>query len=169
MNVMHKFTALLLCLVLTVSLAACGGVAEAPVGDKICTLAISCETILDNLHELTEGKEDLVPSDGILLAETEVSFSEGESVFDILLREMQSRKIHMSFTTSPIYESAYIEAIGNLYEFDCGALSGWMYCVNGVYPDYGVSKYYPQEGDVIEFHYTCDLGRDLGQVWVEQQ
>ena len=169
MKFTNKLTALLLCLVLAVSLAACGGAAEVPAGDRTCTLGICCETILDNLDELTEGKTDLVPADGILLEATEVSFSEGESVFDILLREMQSRKIHMSFTTSPIYESAYIEAIGNLYEFDCGALSGWMYCVNGVYPDYGVSKYYPQEGDVIEFHYTCDLGRDLGQVWVEQK
>ena len=169
MKILRKFTSVLLSLVLLTALTACGGAAEAPAGDLSCTLTISCETILDNLAELTEGKEALVPEDGVLLETTEVYFSQGESVFDILLREMQSRKIHMDFSTSPVYESAYIEGIGNLYEFDCGALSGWMYSVNGVYPDYGVSKYYPQEGDDIRFNYTCDLGRDLGQEWVEQQ
>ena len=50
-----------------------------------------------------------------------------------------------------------------LYEFDCGRWSGWMYCVNGWYPNYGASRYQVRQGDVIEWHYTCDLGRDLGR------
>lgn len=40
-----------------------------------------------------------------------------------------------------MYNSAYIEGINNLYEFDCGSLSGWMYKVNEWFPNYGCSRY----------------------------
>ena len=127
-----------------------------------CYLSIDCSTILYNMEFLTEGKEILVPADGMILYETAVTFYPGESVFDVLQRVTRDNRIHMSSRFTPIYNSAYIEAIGNLYEFDCGANSGWMYNVNGWYPNYGVSRYVVQQGDVIQFNYTCDLGRDLG-------
>ena len=53
---------------------------------------------------------------------------------------------------SAMYNSVYVEGINNLYEFDCGRWSGWMYCVNGWYPNYGCSRYQVQQGDVIEWH-----------------
>lgn len=96
-------------------------------------------------------------------------FTEGESVFDVLLRVCTEQKIHMEFTETPMYQSAYIEGIGNLYEFDCGDLSGWMYRVNGCFPNYGCSQYTLADGDVIEWLYTCDLGKDVGGAFVTQQ
>lgn len=129
---------------------------------KTCYLSISCATILDNMDELADGKDVLVPADGTILARSEVVFYEGESVFDLLQRETQNRKIHMESSFTPMYNSAYIEGIGNLYEFDCGSESGWEYRVNGWFPNYGVSRYALQQGDEVEFLYTCDLGRDLG-------
>ena len=54
-----------------------------------------------------------------------------------------------------------------LYEFDCGKLSGWMYNVNGWYPNYGCSQYEVSNGDVIQWRYTCDLGRDVGDSFYE--
>ncbi len=132
-----------------------------------CYLTISCATILDNMGDLTEGKESLVPQNGILFPRTKVSFYPGESVYDILKRVTKENRIHMESSFTPMYNSAYVEGIGNLYEFDCGANSGWMYCVNGWYPNYGVSRYVPQDQDEIQFNYTCDLGRDLGQFWNE--
>lgn len=132
-----------------------------------CYLTISCATILDNMDDLTEGKEGLVPQNGVLLPRTKVTFSPGESVYDILNRVTKEHRIHMESSFTPMYNSAYIEGIGNLYEFDCGANSGWMYCVNGWYPNYGVSRYVPQDQDEIQFNYTCDLGRDLGEFWTE--
>jgi hypothetical protein len=68
----------------------------------------------------------------------------------------------MASRVTPIYRAAYVEAIQNLYEFDCGELSGWMYRVNGVFPNYGCSRYTLKAGDVVEWLYTCDLGRDIG-------
>ena len=128
-----------------------------------CTLLVECSTILNNMGDLTEGKESLVPADGIIYEKQTVTFYEGESVFDVLLREMQNNRIHMEYVMTPMYNSNYIEGINNLYEKDCGRWSGWMYCVNGWYPNYGCSRYQVQQGDEIEWHYTCDLGRDLGQ------
>ena len=127
-----------------------------------CYLTIDCSTILYNMENLTEGKDILVPSDGVLLPRTAVTFYAGESVFDVLQRVTMENRIHMSSRFTPIYNSASIEAIGNLSEFDCGSGSGWMSNVNGWYPNYGVSRYVLQDGDDIQFNYTCDLGRDLG-------
>lgn len=126
-----------------------------------CYLSIECKTILSRMEDLTPGKESLVPSDGVILSRKAISFEEGESVFDVLLRATQTYGIHMEYEYTPGFGSHYIEGINNLYEFDCGAGSGWMYYVNGVKPNYGVSKYTVKDGDIIELKYTCDLGFDL--------
>ncbi|RXZ83010.1 DUF4430 domain-containing protein [Paenibacillaceae bacterium] len=126
------------------------------------TLFVTAATILDNMDQFNEDKLEVLPKDGIIYKKRTVTFYEGESVFDLLLREMKSNKIHMEFSMTPIYNSNYVEGINNLYEFDCGELSGWMYKVNGWYPNYGSSRYSLQDGDVVEWVYTCDLGRDIG-------
>lgn len=137
---------------------------DAVISDKelTCTLSVRCDTVLDNIKQLDGEKADIVPKDGIIYAEKQITFYEGESVFNLLLREMKQNKIHMEFVDTPIYNSAYIEGIANLYEFDCGELSGWMYKVNGWFPNYGCSRYELKQGDKVEWIYTCDLGRDIG-------
>ena len=127
-----------------------------------CTFSISCATILDNWDKCDDSKKPLVPADGVILPSTTVTFSEGESVFDVLQRVCQDNKIHMESVWTPMYNSAYVEGIHNLYEFDVGSLSGWMYSVNGWFPNYGCSRYALQSGDVVEWVYTCDLGYDIG-------
>ena len=76
---------------------------------------------------------------------------------------MKKNGIHMAFSFNPVFNSRYIEGINNLYEFNCGSGSGWMYRVNGVFPNYGCSQYQVEDGDTIEWLYTCDLGVDLGR------
>ena len=127
-----------------------------------CTISIRCDTILDHLDWLDPEKVELVPDDGVILAPVSVTFYEGESVFNVLQRVCKQNAIHMEFENTPMYNSAYIEGIHNLYEFDCGELSGWMYSVNGWFPNYGCSRYALQAGDVIAWVYTCDLGYDVG-------
>ena len=133
-----------------------------------CTISIRCATILDHLDELDPEKVELVPEDGWILAPVTVEFTAGQNVFDVLLATVKANAIHMEYQNTPMYETAYIEGIGNLYEFDCGALSGWMYRVNGWFPNYGCSRYAVQAGDVIEWVYTCDLGSDVGGSGVSQ-
>ena len=127
-----------------------------------CTFSIECSTILNNLDMLDPNKLEMVPSGGVILKKTTVTFYEGESVFDVLQRLCKEKGIHMEAEWTPIYNSAYVEGIHNLYEFDCGALSGWMYKVNGWYPNYGSSRYQLKDGDTVEWRYTCDLGNDVG-------
>lgn len=136
--------------------------AEPATAEKTCTISVSCGTILQNLSWLDPAKVGLVPADGIILPNTKASFTEGESAFGVLQRELKKTKIHLEFTSTPLYQSVYIEGIHNLYEFDCGERSGWMYRVNGKFPGYGCSRYQVQPGDRIEWLYTCDLGQDIG-------
>lgn len=131
-----------------------------------CTFSIECSTILNNLEDLDPDKLELVPSDGVILPPTTVTFNEGESVFDVLQRVCKENNIHLESSWTPIYNSAYIEGIHNLYEFDCGNLSGWTYRVNGWYPNYGCSRYQLVQGEVVEWRYTCDLGKDVGCDWM---
>lgn len=127
-----------------------------------CTISISCASILNHLALCDPEKVELVPEDGWILEPVTVTFYEGESVFNVLRRVCKQNRIHMEFEDTPIYNSAYIEGIHNLYEFDVGELSGWMYSVNGWFPNYGCSRYQLRDGDVICWVYTCDLGDDVG-------
>lgn len=142
--------------------------------DNYCTISISCSTLTDKRDKLKGGKAQFVPSDGYILHEVRVKFTEGETAFDILKRVCaantctdnckycQAEGIQYEASYTPAYQSWYVKGIHQLYEKDCGAYSGWMYKVNGVFPNYGSSAYTVQNGDRIEWLYTCDLGEDIG-------
>lgn len=126
-----------------------------------CTFSIRCDTVLNNMDMLKEEKREIIPSDGVVLSPITVTVSQGESVFDALKQVTKNRGIHLEFQMTPAYNSAYIEGINNLYQFDCGNLSGWVFMVNGQTTNYGCSRYQIQEGDVVEWLYTCNMGKDL--------
>ena len=50
----------------------------------------------------------------------------------------------------------------SLGEFDHKSASGWMYCVNCVFPNVGFSDYYMGDGDVMRVQFTLALGSDIG-------
>lgn len=128
-----------------------------------CSIEIRCDSILNNMSDLKKGKKKYVPSSGCILSKTEVEFSEGETVFDVLKKVCNSNSIQLEYSWTPIYDSYYIEGIHQLYEFDCGSESGWMYQVNGTFPNYGCSSYTLNKNDVIKWSYTCKgLGADIG-------
>jgi len=126
------------------------------------TISVRCDAVLSNMNLLNKEKHEIVPADGIIFPETVVTAYAGESAFNVLQRELRRARIHMEYRSTPIYNSAYIEGINNLYEYDAGELSGWMYRVNGMFPNYGCSRYQLQSDDVVEWVYSCDLGKDVG-------
>ena len=128
------------------------------ISEKIntCTIQIRCDSILSNMESLKAGKERFVPSNGVVLASSAVEFRDGETGFDVLKRACSSAGIQLEYSYTPAYGSYYIEGINNLYEFDCGSRSGWMYTVNGWAPNYGCSSYEMKKGDVIVWNYTCN-------------
>ena len=50
----------------------------------------------------------------------------------------------------------------SLGEQDFTQGSGWMYCVNGVFPNYSLSECYLQDGDVLRLRFTLAYGKDIG-------
>jgi len=126
------------------------------------TLSVRVDTILRNMDLLDREKHELIPTNGVIFPTTRIRVEQGETVFDVLQREMRRAGIHMSSRFTPAFNSAYVEAIHNIFEFDVGPLSGWMYRVNGTFPNFGSSQYILRPDDVIEWVYTVDLGRDVG-------
>lgn len=50
----------------------------------------------------------------------------------------------------------------SLGEFDFCKGSGWMFTINGKYPNMGLSDCYLNDGDVLRIRYTLAFGRDIG-------
>lgn len=128
-----------------------------------CTVSVRCDTILDNYDKLDPAKAEFVPEDGVILATVKVPFAEGETAFDATKQACEAYGLQLEYSWTPLYDSYYVEGINYLYEFDCGSESGWMFKVNGWFPNYGASSYVLEDGDAIIWEYTCvGLGADLG-------
>lgn len=110
--------------------------------------------------KLSDTMQGLLPADGMILDCYEVRYGDGASAFDVIAAAAKENKIHMEYKGGK--SLPYIEGAANLYEFDCGPLSGWMYKVNGWFPSFGMGQYKVQPGDSVELIYTCDLGQDVG-------
>ncbi|HBV66805.1 MAG TPA: hypothetical protein DEF04_00460, partial [Clostridiales bacterium] len=100
---------------------------------------------------------------GYVMSPTKIEITPGETVWDVLKRELDKRGIEYKVSFNPRYNSVYIESIEGDGEMDHGQFSGWMYNVNGRYPDYGASLYELEDGDVVQWRYTTNLGVDLGE------
>ena len=120
------------------------------------TLSIRCDTIAGL------GDSEFVPEDGCILETTTYAFAQDETVYDILVRAVKENKLHMEKKkTGSGTRDYYICGIANIYEYDWGELSGWMYYVNGESPSVGCGEYRVKDGDRIEWLYTREIGRDL--------
>ena len=127
--------------------------------ENICYISITCKTAIES-GELSDSMLSVLPEDGTVLKDYEIYYEDGATVFEILAATVKENKIHMEYTGTA--KIPYIEGIANLYEFDCGPLSGWMYQVNGWFPSFNLGQYKVERGDRIELIYTCDLGDDVG-------
>lgn len=141
---------------------------------KVCTVTVECKTIYDNLSKFKDNKKPFLPASGVILDRVQVELTGNGSAFDVLkkacaqnvctdrCRFCEASGVQLEYTYTPGFNTYYIEGIHQIYEKDCGAQSGWMYCVNGKYPDVGASAYTVSAGDTIVFSFTCDMGEDIG-------
>ncbi|MEZ7172844.1 DUF4430 domain-containing protein [Sporosarcina sp. OR05] len=102
----------------------------------------------------------VISSTEVPLAPTEMDIQDGDSVLSALIAITKSKKIQMDYRGGQ-GATAYVEGIDNVYEFDRGQGSGWMYRVNGIFPDRGAGVVPLQDGDRVEWLYTTNLGVDL--------
>ena len=96
---------------------------------------------------------------GTILEATEAAWNEGDTAFSVLKNITRAQGIPMEFSGSGA--SVYVEGIANLYEFDEGATSGWVYRVNGTLVSKSAGACVLHPGDRIEWIYTLNLGKDL--------
>ena len=78
-----------------------------------------------------------------------------------LLKDI-GRELKIPVVVKVSFMGTYIEGINNLFEFEHGAQSGWIYFVNGESQGIGCDSYILQDGDYVEWRYTLDLGKDIG-------
>lgn len=113
--------------------------------EKFCRIAINCHTVLKNKDKLKSNYQ--IPSGGKIYS-GQLKIEDGDTVMTVL------KRTGVSIDTS----KGYVQGIDGLYEFDCGRYSGWMYKVNGKFPNVGAGKYTVHEGDQIQWLYTCERG-----------
>lgn len=128
-------------------------------GSETVFISIRCDTVAGLQSSLE------IPADGVILESTEYSIKEGDSVFDILLRAVKQNKIQLDYQGADknLLGTVYVKGINHLYEYEFGELSGWMYRVNGEFSGKGCNDYPVSDKDVIEWVYTRDLGKDVGE------
>ncbi|OBY80478.1 hypothetical protein BBG47_06340 [Paenibacillus sp. KS1] len=97
---------------------------------------------------------------GTILNTEEIEIGDSETVMDILKKATRAKKIQMDFSGAGA--AAYVKGIDNLYEFDKGSGSGWMYSINNKFPNKSAGAWEVKPGDHIQWLYTEDLGKDLG-------
>lgn len=139
-----------------------------------CTVRIECKTIYDNLNNFENNKKSFLTSSGVILDDVQVEISGTESAFEVLKKACsenvctdnckycEQNGVLLEYTYTPAFNNYYIEGIHQIYEKDCGSQSGWMYSVNGTFPDVGSSSYTVSDEDVIVFAFTCNMGEDIG-------
>ena len=103
----------------------------------------------------------VISSSEVPLPPTEMEIQKGDTVLQALISITMEKAIQMDYRGGQ-GASAYVQGLDNVYEFDRGQGSGWMYRVNGIFPDRGAGVVPLLDGDRVEWLYTTNLGEDLG-------
>lgn len=111
---------------------------------------------------------------GEMIPPVSVPITEEDTIATVTLRLLEALNIKASYTGRPA-NNFYLVAIGNFSlqgeyyesfgEFDAGAASGWMVRQNQWFINMGASEFPVEDGDRIEWLYTCRLGADIGCDW----
>lgn len=93
---------------------------------------------------------------------TKLELEKDSSAWDALNKMAKSKGIPV--VKRGRKDNLYVSHINSLGEFDFEQGSGWMYNVNGRYPNYGCDnrKSVLKDGDVIQWRFTLNVGKDLG-------
>lgn len=100
------------------------------------------------------------PKGKTFFPKTAIQIEPGETAYTLLV------KTGLNLEVSPHTQyGVYVEAIEGYGEFDDGPYSGWVCKVNGVGIGRSSALVPIHDGDVVEWLYTRDLGRDAGIIW----
>jgi len=121
-----------------------------------CSIAINCYELAKDPSLMDERFRSYIPEDGVILEKCKLKVLEGTTAYDVLNAACKKEDIPMVSTYTAIYDTYYVRSIGYLSEKAAGAMSGWVYTVNGKSPNVGSSSYKLKEGDQVVWSYTVD-------------
>ena len=108
---------------------------------------------------------------GTVVEPTKVPYKEGENIAQVTKRLLDSLGIGMKYSGT-LESGFYLGAItdfevdgtpyDSMSEFDAGVGSGWMITQNGTFINQGASEFTVQDGDILKWQYSCQLGADIG-------
>lgn len=115
-----------------------------------------------HVHTLVDGNLEQ------WIAETEYRIETGSTAADVIDAALEAH----SMTCEKTYGGTYIASVTRngvkLGEFTNGRKSGWMYTLNGVHPEVGITEQTLKDGDALVFHYTDDYTKEYGSTEPEQ-
>ncbi|NLM50361.1 MAG: DUF4430 domain-containing protein [Clostridiaceae bacterium] len=94
-----------------------------------------------------------------MIEKSKVGFFEGITAYDALKKACDEKKVQLK--VSGFGNMIYVTSIGNLSEKDKGPMSGWIFMVNGDFPDRGIDQYKLNKEDVVVLKYTT--GEEFGE------
>lgn len=115
------------------------------------TISVDCKTAVNEGYAAAEA----ISSSGTILGNKSITLKKGASVYDAL----KQTGLVVGSSTSGM--GTYVYSIQSLAEKACGPGSGWLYMVNGSFPQTSCSKYELKDGDRVKWRYTCNDGKDL--------
>lgn len=115
------------------------------------SLLISCKTAVDYGIRERPGYSGIIPENGIML-NVSVKLENGDTVMTLLVRTLRENNISLN------KQGDYIRGIGGLNERDCGGTSGWLYSVNGVFPNSSMAGFKLSDGDSVNISYSVKNG-----------
>lgn len=83
------------------------------------------------------------------------------NAFEALKYYCESNSIQLGYTGSGKF--AYVNSISGIKEKSEGPSSGWMYKVNGTFPNISAGRYDLSSNDTLEWVFTKDGGKDVGE------
>ena len=114
---------------------------------------------------------------GTIIKPIQVPFKKYENIAEVTLRLLDAMGISYQYT-GQINSNFYLSSIGNFTvsntyyesfgEFDAGAGSGWMITQNDWFLNKGASEFVVNDGDVLKWQYTCQVGSDIGDTYSEE-
>ena len=123
-----------------------------PEGESmVCTVGVSVQPALDNIHMMKEESLALLPENGWMLEPVEMTVSEGTTCLEVLQWACQEAKIPVVASGDP----PFVESIGGLSNGDGGDVSGWTYTLNGEQLMVSAAIQTVQEGDELVFSFVC--------------
>ncbi len=93
---------------------------------------------------------------GTILNQSNIAVEMGESIMDLTKRILDSRGIKYK------EKNGYMISIDGQAEFDKGSGSGWMFTINGKFPNKSADDLRARDYKRIEWKYTYDFGNDIG-------